>query len=196
MTGERLNRPRDGSGSVRHSVAQEQPLILNTRIWQPAVEIDQIDLRILSALENDGRISKSDLAIRVGLSTSACLERMRRLEKKKLVLNYRAEINVRMLSRFETFFAEITLSRHRAPDFIRFERHIKANPRIIECFALAGGIDYLIKIISNSVSEYQGLIDDLLEAELGVDRYFTYIVTKLVKSNGFTPISSLGIPTE
>lgn len=187
------SKPDDTRGKPRRPAESDLPLIMTGKQWRPAVEIDQIDLRILSALESDGRLSKSDLAVQVGLSTSACLERMRRLEKKKLILNYRAEINVRMLSRFEMFFTEITLFRHTAPDFIKFEKYVRAHDKIIECFALAGGIDYIIKVISQSVSDYQKFIDTLLEAEIGVDRYFTYIVTKPVKAQSSAPISALDI---
>lgn len=183
----------DTRGRPRRLNTPDLPPIMSSKQWRPAVEIDQIDLRILSALEVDGRLSKSDLAVQVGLSTSACLERMRRLEKKKLILNYRAEINVRMLSRFEIFFTEITLLRHTASDFVKFEKYARNHGKIIECFALAGGIDYIIKVVSQSVSEYQKFIDSMLEAEIGVDRYFTYIVTKSVKSLSSAPISSLDI---
>ena len=57
-----------------------------------------------------------------------------------------------------------------------------AVPEIVECHALGGGIDYVVKIASRDVEDYQALIDRLLDSEIGIDRYFTYIVTKVVKS--------------
>ncbi|WP_018236190.1 Lrp/AsnC family transcriptional regulator [Ensifer sp. BR816] len=166
-----------------------------SRRW-PAVEVDSIDLRILMALETDGRIRKSELAMQVGLSASACLERMRKLEKKRLILNYHAEINVRLLSHVDFFFTELKLFRHRAHDFEKFERCVRANKKIIECFGLAGGIDYIIKVVSKSATEYQVIIDDLLVSEVGVEKYLSYVVTKVVKSSNYTPISSLDFVSE
>src|SRR5688572_14482431 len=125
------NRSDETRGRPRPQGSQSLPLVMDNKPWRAAIEIDQIDVRILSAIEADGRLSKRDLSGQVGLCTSACLERMRRLEKKKVVLNCRAEINVRMLSRFEILFTEITLFRHTAPDFIKFEKYVRSHQKII-----------------------------------------------------------------
>jgi Lrp/AsnC family transcriptional regulator of ectoine degradation len=106
---------------------------------------------------------------------------MRRLEKNKVILSYHANINLRALVHSQTFFTEVTLKSHHAYDFRRFESFVVAIPEIVECHALGGGIDYVMKIVSREVDEYQALIDHLLDSEIGIDRYFTYIVTKPVK---------------
>lgn len=144
--------------------------------------LDRVDLRILAALQRNGRISKVELAKLVNLSPSACLERMRRLEKQKLIVSYHATINLTGIMPLQMFLTEVTLGGHRAVDFWKFERAIETVPQVIECHALGGGIDYMLKIVASDVPAYQMLIDDLLSREIGIERYFTYVVTKAVKS--------------
>ena len=153
--------------------------LLNTRSRVP---LDRVDLRILAALQRNGRISKVELAKLVNLSPSACLERMRRLEKQKLIVSYHATINLTGIMPLQMFLTEVTLGGHRAVDFWKFERAIETVPQVIECHALGGGIDYMLKIVASDVPAYQMLIDDLLSREIGIERYFTYVVTKAVKS--------------
>jgi Lrp/AsnC family transcriptional regulator of ectoine degradation len=145
--------------------------------------LDQIDVRILSILQREGRISKSGLAERVSLSPSACFERLKRLEKKKIILSYHGVINIRALFEMQTFFMTLTLRTHRSQDFATFERYIRTVPKIVESYALGGGIDYLLKIIAKNVDQYQELVDMILDAQIGIDRYFTYIVTKVVQNS-------------
>jgi len=146
------------------------------------VALDRVDLRMLAALQRNGRISKVELAELVNLSPSACLERMRRLEKQKLIVSYHATLNLSAFMPIQMFLTEITLGGHRAVDFWKFERAIEKIPQVIECHALGGGIDYLVKIVASDVPAYQMLVDDLLSQEIGIERYFTYVVTKAVKS--------------
>ena len=153
--------------------------LLNTRSRVP---LDRVDLRILAALQRNGRISKVELAKLVNLSPSACLERMRRLEKQKLIVSYHATVNLTAIMPLQLFLTEVTLGGHRAVDFWKFERAIETVPQVIECHALGGGIDYMLKIVASDVPSYQMLIDDLLSREIGIERYFTYVVTKAVKS--------------
>ncbi|TPE59517.1 Lrp/AsnC family transcriptional regulator [Sandaracinobacter neustonicus] len=156
-----------------------------------AIALDSIDIEILRQLQNDGRISKSELAERVNLSKSACLERMRALERNKIIISYHAKIDVRSISPHEIFLTEVTLRSHRMHDFDRFERYISTVDSISECYALGGGIDYIMKVIAKDVDQYQNLIEKLLSADIGIEKYFTYISTKVVKSSGSTPIHAI-----
>lgn len=155
------------------------------------VALDTIDLNILRHLQLDGRISKSDLADRVNLSKSACLERMKALERRNLIVGYHAAINVAMIAPFDIFLTEITLRSHRLHDFDRFERYVGKVDHISECYALGGGIDYILKIVSRDVGQYQALIERMLSDDIGIERYFTYISTKVVKSTGGIPVHAV-----
>ena len=76
----------------------------------------------------------------------------------------------------------VSLTHHRKSDFDRFEAHIRALDEVIDCIATGGGTDYVMKVISPNLGAFQNLMESLLAAELGIQRYMTYIVTREVKS--------------
>lgn len=86
---------------------------------------------------------------------------------------------------------EVVLKRHQSGDFKRFEDAVVSIPEITECLAIGGGIDYLMRVMTPDIDTYQRFMDSLLEDDIGIDRYFTYIVTKPIKSLSEIPISSL-----
>lgn len=149
------------------------------------LKLDKIDLKILAALQREGRITKLGLARQANLSAAACWERLRRLEKAGVISGYTALIDAGKLGRFATVLVEITLKSHRQADFLRFETVVLREPAIVSCEAVGGGIDYVLRVVTPDIDSYQRLIDDLLTAEIGIDRYFTYIVTKTIKATGF-----------
>ena len=151
--------------------------------------LDGIDLKILSTLQAEGRITKAALAEAVSLSPTPCWERLKRLEKAGLIKGYRAEIDLDKLGRPATILVEMILKQHRYDDFQRFETAIRHVEEVVECYATGGGIDYLLKVIAPSIDAYQRLIDRLLLAEIGIDRYFTYIVTRAVKASFQPPVA-------
>lgn len=150
--------------------------------------LDPIDLKILSVLQKEGRLTKAALAERVGLSPTPCWERLRRLEKDGFIRGYRADVAVEKLAPLTTVMVEITLKQHRYEDFERFERQVRRIDEVVECHATGGGIDYLLKIVARDVDTYQRLIDGLLMADIGIDRYFTYVVTRVVKDAQQAPV--------
>jgi Lrp/AsnC family transcriptional regulator of ectoine degradation len=86
---------------------------------------------------------------------------------------------------------EITLKSHQQSDFQRFEDAVLKEPAIIACDATGGGIDYILKIVTEDIDAYQRLIDKLLRLNLGIERYFTYVVTKNVKTS--EPLQSFAL---
>lgn len=143
--------------------------------------LDPRDLAILRILSREGRISKSDLARRVNLSSTPCWQRLKRLEDAGIIRGYRAEVELKPLGPSVTAFVTIELESHRVHDFRAFEAEIRARDEITGCWALGGGFDYLLQVVTRDVDAYQRLVDDLLRAEIGLRRYFTYIVTSTVK---------------
>jgi len=156
-----------------------------------ALKLDAFDIRILAALQRDGRMTKLRLADEIGLSPSPCWERMRRLEDAGLIRGYHADIDAERLLPITLILVEITLRSHHAGDFERFQAAVGEIPEIIECHATGGGIDYLLKVVALDIDHYQRLIDGLLTAEVGIDRYFTYIVTRQVKTSAGLPLNHL-----
>ena len=144
--------------------------------------LDIIDIRILSALQQNGKTSKLQLAELVNLSPTPCWVRLNKLKNSGLITGYRAEIDIDRIVDLTKVVVTISLKTHQKIDFDRFESYIQKIEDIIECDATGGGSDYVMKIITRSLSEFQSLIDQLLSADIGIDRYFIYILTRRVKS--------------
>lgn len=156
-----------------------------------ATKLDAIDIKILATLQKEGRITKLALADRVNLTPTPCWERLKRLEREGFVARYLAEIDIAKFASLTTVLVEVCLKQHRLENFERFERAVRDVPEILECQATGGGIDYLLKVVAADIDAYQRLIDRLLEADIGIDRYFTYVVTRTVKSVAQPPVELL-----
>ena len=155
------------------------------------MKLDAIDLRILEAIQADGRITKLALAEKAGLSPTPCWMRLRKLEKAGIVTGYHARVALRRVAPVASVMMEVTLGNHRQADFDRFERAIRDIPEIVACWSVGGGVDYVLKVVARDIDAYQRLVDGLLEREIGIDRYFTYIVTKTVKEETALPVAEL-----
>ena len=155
------------------------------------MKLDAIDLRILDAIQRDGRITKLALAEKAGLSPTPCWMRLQKLEKAGIVSGYHAHLNLRKVAPVATVLMEVTLANHRQADFDRFERAISTIPEIVACWSVGGGVDYVLKILAADIDAYQRLVDGLLDREIGIERYFTYIVTKTIKEEIAQPLSEL-----
>ncbi|GLQ77653.1 AsnC family transcriptional regulator [Mesorhizobium huakuii] len=168
-------------------------MVLWTKKWalMTAAKLDAIDLKILDAIQRDGRITKLALAEQVGLSPTPCWMRLRKLEKAGIVSGYHARIAMRVVAPVATVLMEVTLASHRQADFDRFERVIRDIPEIVACWSVGGGVDYVLKVMARDIDAYQRLVDSLLEREIGIDRYFTYIVIKTVKDDVALPVADL-----
>jgi len=117
--------------------------------------------------------------------------RLRKLEKAGIVSGYHARVAMRVVAPVATVLMEVTLASHRQADFDRFERAIRDIPEIVACWAVGGGVDYVVKVMAPDIDAYQRLVDGLLAREIGIDRYFTYIVTKTVKEEIVLPVAEL-----
>jgi DNA-binding Lrp family transcriptional regulator len=159
-----------------------------------APKLDRIDLRILAHLQKNGRITNVDLADAVGLSPSPCLIRVKRLEKAGYITGYGAHIRLEKLGNTQLVFTEVTLSDHRRDDFVRFETSVRGVDEIVECHLVSGGYDYLLKFVTRDVNHYQTVIEGLLERNIGIEKYFSYIVIKSPFIKDHLPIDRLFPP--
>jgi Lrp/AsnC family transcriptional regulator of ectoine degradation len=155
------------------------------------MHLDQRDLQILRVLSVEGRITKSALADRIGLSPTPCWDRLKKLEQAGLIDGYGARINLKKLAPHVTVFVAVEISDHTAASFHTFEEAMQRFDEITACWALGGGFDYLLQIVTRDIDAYQRLIDDMLAAAIGLSRYFTYVVTKPVKGNTAPPLDVL-----
>lgn len=155
------------------------------------LKLDDRDLKILATLSREGRLSKADLAKRVNLSPTPLWERLKRLEEAGVIRGYRAEISLKNIAAHIEVFVTVELENHRAESFQSFERTVEQHEEIVSCWAIGGGFDYILHVVTRDIDSYQRLIDTLLDGRIGLSRYYTYVVTKPVKSGGALPLSRL-----
>ena len=156
------------------------------------MKLDAIDLRILDAVQRDGRITKLRLAEVAGISPTPCWIRLRNLEQAGSIAGYHARLAPRRIAPFATVLVEVALANHRQSDFDRFERAVAGMEEIVSCWSVGGGVDYMLKVVARDIDAYQRLIDRMLATEIGIDRYVTYIVTKTVKEEDALPLALFG----
>jgi DNA-binding Lrp family transcriptional regulator len=155
------------------------------------MKLDQIDIKILYELQKNGRITNVELAELVNLSPSPCLMRVKKLQQDGYITGYSARINVAKLGQTLTVFTEITLKNHRQIDFARFLAAIEKLDQVIECHLVSGGYDYLVKFITSGIIEYQTLMERLIDLDIGIDKYFSFVVLKSPVVKPHMPLTSL-----
>ena len=149
------------------------------------MKLDKIDIKILSQLQKNGRVTNVELADLVNLSPSPCLMRVKKLQAEGFITGYSAQIDVSKLGQTLTIFTEVTLKHHQQNDFARFLTAIQKVDSVIECHLISGGYDYLVKFVTAGISEYQTIMERMLEMDIGIDKYFSFVVLKspIVKSH-------------
>jgi len=144
--------------------------------------LDPTDIRILSAVQKHGQLSKTKLAELVNLSATPCWARLNRLRAAGYIRGYHADIALERVIDATRVVVTVSLTHHRKADFDRFETYIKQIDEVINCVATGGGIDYVMTVVCPNLSSFQALMDDLLSADVAVDRYMTYFATRLIKA--------------
>lgn len=139
-------------------------------------------------LQRDGRISNVDLAKAVYLSPTPCLERVRRLEREGYIEGYTARLNPHRLGAGLVMLVEVTLDRTTPDEFARFHETIATIPEVMECFMVAGGFDYMLKIRVADMAAYRKLLGEKLTALPGVLQTHTYVVMEEVKNTPYLPL--------
>lgn len=133
--------------------------------------LDRTDLRILTVLADDGRITVQALAERVHLSPRACLDRVRRLERERVITGYAALIAPDAVGRCVTVVAEVSLRDQRADIQRRFEDRVRATPEVVACFLVSGAFDYLVRLVCRDLEHYRRLTSEWIDdPALGVAR--------------------------
>ncbi|PZM15036.1 Lrp/AsnC family transcriptional regulator [Rhizobium tubonense] len=155
------------------------------------MKLDRIDIKILSELQKNGRITNVELAELVNLSPSPCLMRVKKLQSEGYIISYSAQINVAKLGQTLTVFTEVTLKNHRQIDFARFLAAIEKVDSVIECHLVSGGYDYMIKFVTGSIVEYQTTMERLIDIDIGIDKYFSFVVLKSPIVKPHMPLTSL-----
>lgn len=153
-----------------------------------ALRLDDIDRRLLRALQADGRISNQDLAARCHLSPSACSERVRRLREQGYITGYSAVLDPGKVGRALLIFVEVVLDRTTGDVFEAFAEACRRAPDVLECHMVAGGFDYLIKARVRDMAAYRAFLGDVLVKMPGVRETRTYAVLEEVKVTTELPL--------
>lgn len=151
--------------------------------------LDKLDRHILRILQQEGRISMTDLGERVGLSVTPCIERVKRMERDKVITGYYAKVDPAALGARLLVFVEITLNQKSASAFEQFRREVLRIPEVQECHLVSGDFDYLIKARIHEMAEYRTLLGDMLLELPGAAQSKSYVVMEEIKE-------TLTVPTE
>lgn len=146
------------------------------------LSLDATDIRILSAVQSHGQLSKTRLSEIVNISATPCWARLVRLKAAGYIRGYHADIALERMGDITQVLVTVSLTHHRKADFDRFETWVSGQDEITECIATGGGMDYVMKTVCPTLAAFQALMQVMLDAELGVDRYMTYIATRVVKA--------------
>ena len=144
-------------------------------------DLDRYDRKILEILQQDGRITVTDLAARIGLSKTPCQIRMRRLEERGFIRGYRADIDPERIGRGHIAFVQVSLADTRSAALAAFNESVGAVAEIEQCHMIAGGFDYLLKVRSRDIADYRKILGEKLSALPHVARTSTFVAMQSVK---------------
>lgn len=142
--------------------------------------MDTIDRKILALLQEDGRLTVTELAQRVGLSVSPCHRRLRELERSGTIRGYRALVDPTALGLTFQALVFVTMRQEDRDTLLGFEAAVAAVPNVVQAQRLFGDPDYLLRIVTADLAAYQRLEDDVLSALPGVQRLNSTLVMKQV----------------
>ena len=151
-------------------------------------DLDRIDLKILNALQQDGRSSNLKLAEVVSLSPTAVLARVQRLTREGFILGYEARLNPLKLGAGLMVFVEVLLDRTTPHVFEAFRAAVQVRSEIMECHMVAGGFDYLLKTRMADMNAYREFAGSVLWQLPGVRETRTYAVMEEVKNATHLPL--------
>ncbi|MDA0704043.1 MAG: Lrp/AsnC family transcriptional regulator [Proteobacteria bacterium] len=154
--------------------------------------LDEADLRILDALQEDGRLSNVELAERVHLSPSPCLRRVQRLEEEGVTLGYRAALDRPRIGLGLTVYVEITVVGHSRENADRVGKALVALPEVVFCTMISGEADFLAEIAVADLAAYERLLSAHLLTMPMVGGIRSNFALRIIKANGALPLSRSG----
>ncbi|MGI4747575.1 MAG: Lrp/AsnC family transcriptional regulator [Janthinobacterium lividum] len=152
------------------------------------MKIDAIDRRILAELQRDGRLTNNDLAVRIGLSPSPCLRRVRALETAGLIKGYTALLDPTQLELGTSVFVRVWLVGQDDETVRRFTDSILALPHVVECHMMAGDCDFLLRVVARDLDAYRRFQAEKLARINGVQSLKTDIPLQRIKLTTALPL--------
>ena len=154
-----------------------------------AISLDATDCRILSVLQNEGRISNLDLADRISLSPSACLRRLRLLEEQGVIERYRACLNREALGFELEAFVQVSMRNDQENWHERFAQAVRTWPEVVGAFVITGESHYLLHVLAHNLKNYSEFVLSKLYKAPGVMDIRSNIVLQTLKEDSGVPVS-------
>jgi DNA-binding Lrp family transcriptional regulator len=142
--------------------------------------MDAIDRDILAVLQEDGRLTVTELAVRVGLSVSPCHRRLKELERTGAIRGYRAVIDPEAVGLTFQALVFVTMRQEDRDTLLGFEAAVAEIPQVVQAQRLFGDPDYLLRVLTADLAAYQRLEDDRLAALPGIQRLTSTLVMKQI----------------
>ena len=152
------------------------------------ISLDTFDLKILSALQDDGRLTNQELAEIAGLSASQCSRRRMRLEEDKMIAGYRAELASEALGFGVIAFIQITLATHSPDNAKKFRALVNRVDDIQEAYSLTGDADYVLKAVLRDLKGLSDIVNNVLMPHPSVAHVRSSIVLDRLKESGKLPL--------
>lgn len=154
----------------------------------PIPALDDIDRRLLAALQENGRLTATELADRVGLTVSPCLRRLRLLEEAGIIRGYAALIDQKKVGLPVSVFVSIKLERQSEEAMRAFEDAIRSAPEVLECYLMTGPRDYLLRVVASDLEDYERFVKARLTRIAGIANIESSFALGQVKHTGALPI--------
>lgn len=159
-----------------------------------AGELDRLDIRILSVLQEDATLSAAEIAEKVGTATATCWRRMQKLERDGLVRARVALLDRERLGMNLMVFAHVKLANHGRDSLARFEQAVRSYPEVLECYTLLGETDFLLRIVTRDIKAYEAFFLDHLSRIAGVQSVSSSIALSIIKETTSIPLAGVAAP--
>ena len=154
----------------------------------PEIKLEPGDVRILRALQAEGRLTNQELAERVGMSTSPCWRRVKRLEEAGVIRGYRASLDRRALGLGVLAFVRVVIDSHSKAEAEKFERDVQALEEVIACWSVAGDADFMLQVVATDLDAYAEFAMTVIRRLPGIKQMHTTLVLKELKATAGLPL--------
>lgn len=149
--------------------------------------LDKTDLKIISQLQQNGRLSNNELSERVALSPSPCLRRVRQLENANVIQGYTAVVDREACGLSVMVFISIRLQKQTDSTIAKFEKGVQELDEVMACYLMSGTSDYMLQVLIGSLGDYEKFIRDKLSRIPGIGTLETHFALGQVKQNRVFP---------
>jgi DNA-binding Lrp family transcriptional regulator len=155
------------------------------------IQVDPFDLKMLAALQDDGRLTNQELADRVGLSASQCSRRRMRLEETRVIAGYHADLSGEALGFNLIAFIHITLATHSPDNAKKFRALITGVDSVQEAYSLTGDADYVLKAVLRDLKSLSDIVNNVLMPHPSVAHVRSSVVLDRLKESAKLPLKAL-----